>query len=617
MVADERNVRNRAITAYLAMGATAIVAYFLLPDGAGSVVWDVIALSVPATIVIGVRRFRPSRRLPWQLIAAGFGLWACGDIFWSFPTAGAIGPGDVAYTIGYPAMALGCLMMARTDRRTSMLAMVDALIGAFGLAVIVWDVVLSNGVQGRGPSFASLVGAAYPVLDVLVLTLLIRLALAERSQPPAYWWLVGGFAVVMAADLSYAWLQRVTAEPSGALLDLGWLVGYVAVGAAALHPSMAHLTRRGAPDAMLSPGRVLWLGTPLFAVPILMLFSGRDQPVDLVIQGSASIAIAALILVRIVMSARDQDRAHRVARTAELEYRAVFEGSPVAVLKVREGGEILDANPAAEQLLEYEGGLRGRAIRGLLVDPAVDGPQIRMSVTALIDGPSGAHATWTMRVLRGDGSSFWSSMNTSIVKDRDGAVSYGITTVEDITRKREDEERLRFRALHDPLTGLPNRDLLDESLRRALARARRAGTRVAVLFLDLDGFKDVNDRMGHAVGDELLRALAQRLESSSRGGDMVARLGGDEFVIVVEDVRNDQQAEASAARFLNEVRRSVVLGGARISLDASIGLVVTGAADVDPDEILRRADSAMYEAKRSGLGGWRRFGAETAAGLGA
>ncbi len=222
-----------------------------------------------------------------------------------------------------------------------------------------------------------------------------------------------------------------------------------------------------------------------------------------------------------------------------------------------------------------------------------------------------------MRVLRGDGSSFWSSMNTSIAKDVDGATSFGITTVEDVTRERAEEEHLRFRALHDPLTGLPNRDLLDENMRRALARARRGGTRVAVLFLDLDGFKDVNDRMGHAVGDELLRALAERLVSSSRGGDMVARLGGDEFVIVVEDIRNEGQAEVSTKRFLDEVRRPVVLGGARISLEASIGLVVAEASDVDPDEILRRADSAMYEAKRAGRGGWRRFGAETSAGLGA
>jgi diguanylate cyclase (GGDEF)-like protein len=122
----------------------------------------------------------------------------------------------------------------------------------------------------------------------------------------------------------------------------------------------------------------------------------------------------------------------------------------------------------------------------------------------------------------------------------------------------------------------------------------------------------VNDRLGHAAGDELLKALALRLESAARGGDMVARLGGDEFVMVVEDVRSTDEAEAATVRFLTEVRRPVIIGGDRISLDASIGLVVAEANDV-PDDLLRRADSAMYEAKRAGRGGWRRFDGPVAA----
>jgi diguanylate cyclase (GGDEF)-like protein/PAS domain S-box-containing protein len=611
-------VRVRAITAYLGMGATAIVAYFVLPDGAGSLIWAAIAFSAPVAILYGIRRYRPVRPAPWYLLAAGLAFYAFGDVLWNVFDGGAsVGPGVAAYALGYPLMALGCLFLVRSDRRTSMLAMVDALVGACGLAVILWVVVLSKGVDGSGPTFVMVVNASYSVLDILLLTLLLRLTWAERTPEPAFRCLMLAFSLLLVTDLAYSWLSRSTPDPSGTLLDLGWIASYMAVGLAALHPSMASLTQRKAPDPMLSPFDVVWWGLPILVVPVLMLFGERHSPLDIIVQGVGGLLLGALVLVRIVFSARDQDQAHRLARVAELEYRAVFDGSPVAVLKVQEGGEILDANPAAERLLEYEGGLRGRPIRTLLVDPAVDGPRIRMSVTALIDGPSGAHATWTMRVLRGDGSSFWSSMNTSIAKDTDGATLFGITTVEDVTRERAEEEHLRFRALHDPLTGLPNRDLLDENMRRALARARRGGTRVAVLFLDLDGFKDVNDRMGHAVGDELLRALAERLVSSSRGGDMVARLGGDEFVIVVEDIRNDGQAEASTARFLDEVRRPVVLGGARISLEASIGLVVADASDVDPDEILRRADSAMYEAKRSGRGGWRRFGAETAAGLGA
>ncbi|MGZ5213106.1 MAG: diguanylate cyclase domain-containing protein [Actinomycetota bacterium] len=611
-------MRNRAITVYLGLGATAIVAYFLLPDVVGSAIWGVIAFSMPVAVMLGVRRSRPERPTPLYVLAAGLAFWALGDVLWIVVGGGStLGPGDAAYVAAYILMALGCLFLVKGDRRTSMLALVDALVGACGLAVIVWDVVLSKGVEGSGLSFATLVNASYPVLDILLLTLLVRLAMAERTAEPAFWGLIVGFSLVLATDLAYSWLERGTPDPSGPLLDLGWLAGYLAIGAAALHPSMARLTQRTAPEALLSPIRVMWLGIPILTVPILMLATARRDPADIVVQSVAALAMGALVLVRIVFSAKDQDRAHREARTAEIEYRAVFEGSPVAILKVADGGDILDANPAAERLFGFEGGIAGRHMRDILLEDERDGSSIRDSVEALVAGAPGARATWDVRVRRGDGSSFEAGMTTSIVADPSGGVEFGISAVEDVTMKRQDEERLRFRALHDPLTGLPNRDLLDEGLRSALARARRAGTQVAVMFLDLDGFKDVNDRMGHAVGDDVLRALAERLVASARGGDMVARLGGDEFVIVVEDVRSEEQAEASTARFLDEVRRPVVLGGTRVTLDASIGLVVAGAADMEPDEILRRADSAMYEAKRAGRGGWCRFGAETSAGLGA
>jgi diguanylate cyclase (GGDEF)-like protein/PAS domain S-box-containing protein len=605
-------VTNRWFKTYLAGGILVSAAYFLLPDGPGVVVWDVLALSMPAAILIGVRHFKPDRRRPWLFIVGGLGAFAFGDTIWSLPIGNALGPSDIAYVIGYPLIAVGCLLLARMGKRTSILAMVDALIGATGLAVILWVAVLSKSV-GTAPSFASVVNASYPVFDILIVTLLIRLALAHRVREPAHWWLVGGFSAMLVTDLAYAWLLQHTAEPYSPWLDLGWLISYISVGAAALHPSMVHLTRSEAPEAGLSPTDVLWLGIPLLAVPVLMLLPGHDQPIDRFVLGTAAIALALLVMVRIVLSAKDQERAHLAARTAELEYRAVFENSPVAVLKVSDVEEILDANPAAERLLDYEEGLRGRSAKDLLADPEADAERVASAIAALAGQPASARATSTVRMYRGDGSTFWSNMNTSLVTNTQGDPFFGISSVEDVTLRREEEERLRFRALHDPLTGLPNRDLLSENLRRSLARARRLGSGVAVLFLDLDGFKSVNDQMGHAVGDELLKALGQRLESAARGGDMVARLGGDEFVMVVEGIHGVEQAEAATDRFLEEVHRPVVIGGARISLAASIGLVVADADDA-PDDILRRADSAMYEAKRAGRGGWHRFEGRVAAG---
>ena len=144
-------MRNRAITAYLAMGATATVAYFVLPDTFGSVIWAVIAFSAPVAILVGIRRFRPERPAPWYFLAAGLGFYALGDVLWNMLGAGAVGrPGVAAYALGYPLMALGCLYVVKSDWRTLLLAMADALVGAVGLAVILWVVVLSDGVAGIG-----------------------------------------------------------------------------------------------------------------------------------------------------------------------------------------------------------------------------------------------------------------------------------------------------------------------------------------------------------------------------------------------------------------------------------------------------------------------------------
>ena len=317
-VVDKRNVAKRLFRMYLAGGALAIAAYFLTSAGtAGLIVWDIIVVSMPVAIVVGVWRFRPDRRAPWLLLAVGLGIFALGDVIWNASSGGGgLGPSDIAYMVGYPLIAIGCLLLMRGDMRASMLALVDASIGAIGLAVIVWIIVLSGGVAGSGPTLAALVNAFYPVFDILIVTLLIRLALADRSREPAYWWLVGGFSLMLATDLAYAWLLRSSPDAYSPFLDLGWLVSYVAIGAAALHPSMVHLTRREAPQGVLSPIDVVWLGIPLFAVPILMLVPGHDETVDQIFLAVAAMMLASLVMVRIVSSAKDRDRAH--ARPASL-----------------------------------------------------------------------------------------------------------------------------------------------------------------------------------------------------------------------------------------------------------------------------------------------------------
>ena len=174
----------------------------------------------------------------------------------------------------------------------------------------------------------------------------------------------------------------------------------------------------------------------------------------------------------------------------------------------------------------------------------------------------------------------------------------------DITDRKRMEQALESVALTDALTGLANRRLLHDRLTQALARATRAGTRIAVVYLDLDGFKQINDTLGHAGGDAMLKEFAARLRAGVRASDTVARLGGDEFVVLLEDVKDPEHAALVAEKVLGACRRASVVDGREVVATASAGVVVTG-GDGDPEVLLRRADAALYEAKRAGRNAYR------------
>ena len=174
----------------------------------------------------------------------------------------------------------------------------------------------------------------------------------------------------------------------------------------------------------------------------------------------------------------------------------------------------------------------------------------------------------------------------------------------DITRRKNHEDQIRRLAHFDALTGLPNRNLLMQLLRHAVGRARH-GAPLALLFIDLDGFKAVNDSLGHEVGDALLAAFAQRLGGSLRPSDTAARLGGDEFVVVVEDVELHADIDALAERILISATTPFRVNGHDCRVSASIGIARYGPACADADLLVKAADTAMYAAKRGGKNGFR------------
>ena len=198
------------------------------------------------------------------------------------------------------------------------------------------------------------------------------------------------------------------------------------------------------------------------------------------------------------------------------------------------------------------------------------------------------------------------SVTASPILDAAGAL-HGISWIErDVTGRRHVERMISHLAFHDPLTGLANRTLLHDRLQHSLERTRRGGGMVAVVYLDLDDFKQVNDRFGHPVGDRLLQLVAARLQSLLRPEDTLARLGGDEFVVVSDRVPSLDAAMAIAQRLERALTPAFEFEGARVLVTASIGVAV-GEAGADADRVLAHADRAMYAAKARGGAGIATF----------
>ena len=306
---------------------------------------------------------------------------------------------------------------------------------------------------------------------------------------------------------------------------------------------------------------------------------------------------------------RSQDRANRARATMEALATSpdVFE---VFFDQARIGLALADLSTCYVRVNATYAELLGRRPEDLIGVPFSD----VLDVTAGSSGHSGTPLprsgdSWPPteeRYVAPDGGSRWVLHGVTVVPGPTGAPAWFAVSAQDISERRRVEEELRAlseqlaeRAVRDPLTGLANRALLEERLRAALARDGRSGASTAVLFLDLDGFKAVNDRHGHAVGDLVLRTLAGRLSALIRPSDTVARIGGDEFVVLVEGAVQDGLAPL-ISRLHEAVRQPVPVGDVQVAVGVSIGLAVWVAGEADPISLLGEADSRMYAAKRLG-----------------
>ncbi len=296
----------------------------------------------------------------------------------------------------------------------------------------------------------------------------------------------------------------------------------------------------------------------------------------------------------------------RVAAEQErLRLLEVFELTGDLVGIVDANGTVAYLNRAARDFLGLEGTapVSDAAVRVRFTETSRR--RVEHEVAPALDA-SGAWAG-ELEALRADGALVPILGQVVAHRDPGGGVTYTSGVFRDISERKAMEQRLEHEATHDPLTGLPNRTLLLDRMGVALARARRRGSDVAVLFCDLDHFKVINDSLGHSAGDQVLAALSRRLEAQLRPGDTISRFGGDEFVVLCEDLEHVDDAIAIAQRVDLAVRGGVLLEGGEVHVGVSVGIALAPGGRGDPEALIRDADAAMYEAKAAGRGRYQVF----------
>jgi|GEM_PF-2909929 len=311
------------------------------------------------------------------------------------------------------------------------------------------------------------------------------------------------------------------------------------------------------------------------------------------------LAITRLTERRLRRAHIDRER-NRLDREHATQLAALMEHSSDAIIVLDETGRIHYSSQGIEQILgQPPADLVGTHMFSLMhPEDLANNEQIRM---AFIErGPGAEPVTSTARARRADGGWTWIEAIATNRFDVPGIEGI-VINVRDITERRRVEAQLRFHALHDALTGLANRTTFTSHVGNALRRARRSGTSFAVMFIDLDNFKHINDTWGHTIGDELLIGIADRLREVLRESDMAGRQGGDEFVLLIEDVANAGEAVAVAERIRLALSRPFIIDDLELTTAASIGVyILDQSQETNVADILRYADIAMYRAKRMG-----------------
>jgi diguanylate cyclase (GGDEF)-like protein/PAS domain S-box-containing protein len=757
---------------YLALIAPLVAAYLGGLLNAGPV-YNVIGFSGVVAMAVGIRVHRPTARWAWCVLALGQVLFVGGDVLaYNYQTLfGEALPStsiaDVLYLSCYPVTGIGLLaLMRQRDPGRDWASLIDSAVVTIGLALLSWIFLIAPlAHNGALPLGTKLVAIAYPLSDILILGIAVRLAVGSGRRSVSYYMMIGALVAVLAADSAYGWSLLHGVLGLGNLLDAGWIAAHLLFGAAALHPSMTTVSQPAEPKLRLTRGRILTIAVATLIAPVVVVISAARNPgSDTIIAGGAAIVLFVLVVVRMVGLARmqeaagERERAMRLAaealvaatgqeeivRAAE-EAARLFAGAaamPTVLLIEERGGDkwlvapdprrgagevtiplsllpqdlvdqlerhvavdlgitqaaslgvgatpvfaapilvrgqlagslvLLDArgtsnltrnglatlaaqvglalestalteailrersearlsalvqhstdvilvitpettveyaSASVREMLGYDAaGLIGRPLLHYVAEQ--DRTLFQPALDTLLAGTPEASQALEFRMRHADGRLLHTEcFITNLVHNAD--VGGIVVNLRDITERKRFEEQLTYQAFHDPVTNLANQALFRDRVEHALNRRLNGSHPVVVLFLDLDDFKAINNTVGHAGGDQVLRIVSSRLQSALRVGDTVARLQGDEFAILIEDVANETAVSEVVEQVHAVIGAPLALDDREVSVQCSIGIAVahssagTGTA-TRVDELLRDADIAMYQAKAAHGNGDRYF----------
>jgi diguanylate cyclase (GGDEF)-like protein/PAS domain S-box-containing protein len=474
---------------------------------------------------------------------------------------------------------------------------IDACIITVGAGLVSWVLLIVPYFRSEDMApLARLTAITYPLGDIALVAVAFRLVVGSARRPPAFWLLAASVVSILIADALYGFMNLSGTWHEHNPVDLGWVVFYVGWGAAALHPSMHELSVRSTASPRGGARRVALVSSAAMIPAAVLFFQQAKGPIT----DGYAIAGAGAVLFALVLL-RTTGLAGEVADTRnEARFRALFDNASDAVVVIDNLGRVKYLTPSTERVLGQDtGAMLDQPIGNFLAEE--DERALSVLLTTI-----GGTTTAEWRVAGADGTVRHVEVISADLRG-DPRVDGVVLTMRDVSERKILDAELRRQALHDTLTGLPNKSLFEDRVGHALGRADRSNGEVAVLFLDLDNFKLVNDSLGHAAGDELLIAVSARLLSVLKSGDTVARFGGDEFVVLIEDADAYAAAEAVGQRLQDALHEPFQLGQEEVPLHASIGSAVGRAGKCTPSQLLRDADLAMYVAKRNGRARHERF----------